>query len=381
VPERSGKSKRSAPRGRSAAAKGPKRADDRREAAAADDDAPQRPRSFWSGNIAFGLVSVPVSLFVANRSSGTALRMVGADGTPLARRYFCSAEDRPVDNDEIVRGFEIADDHFVVVEDDELAALAPEKSQEIDLRRFVPREQIDPMYFERAYFLVPDRGASKAYRLLARIMEDTGRAGIATFVMRGKEYLVAIIAERGLLRAETMRFHDELRTPADVGLPEIEKAPAAEVERLERAIADLAADELDRESLRDQHGLRLRALAERKLAAGEDVVAAEQSGGTADAADEDGGADVVDLMQVLKRSLADEDDQARTGNTQSRRGSPTSDRKAPQRAARAGNRQQPDQDLEELPKSALYDAARELDIAGRSSMSRNELIRAIRARR
>ena len=87
----------------------------------------------------------------------------------------------------------------------------PEKSREIDLRRFVPLEQIDPMYFDRAYFLVPDKEAPKAYRLLAQSLENMGRAGIATFVMRGKEYLVAIIAEGGVLRAETLRFEDELR--------------------------------------------------------------------------------------------------------------------------------------------------------------------------
>lgn len=114
-----------------------------------------------------------------------------------------------------MRGYEVEKDRFILVDDEELVALAPEKSQEIDLKRFVELSEIDPVYFERAYFLAPDRDAVKAYRLLARTMEEAGRAGIATFVMRGKEYLVAIIAEQGFLRAETLRFHDELRIPGD----------------------------------------------------------------------------------------------------------------------------------------------------------------------
>jgi DNA end-binding protein Ku len=171
----------------------------------------QQPRSFWSGTIAFGLVSIPVSLFVANRRGGIPLRMVDADGTPLSRRYFCSKDEEPLDRNAIVRGYEVEPGHFITVTDEELAALAPEKSREIDLKRFVPLRQIDPIYFERAYFLAPERGATKAYRLLARAMEDAGRAGIATFVMRDKEYLVAIIGEGGLLRAELLRFRDDPR--------------------------------------------------------------------------------------------------------------------------------------------------------------------------
>jgi DNA end-binding protein Ku len=332
-----------------------------------DDEAPERPRSFWSGSIVFGLVNVPVSLFVASRSTGASLRMVTVDGTQLNRRYFCSREDRPVESDEIVRGFEVEKDQFVVIDDEELAALAPEKSQEIDLRRFVPLSQIDPMYFERAYFLAPDKGASKAYRLLARIMEDSERAGIATFVMRGKEYLVAIIAERGVLRAETLRFHDELRSPDDVGLPAPGQAPAQRVAAMTRAIETVAAETLDRDAVRDAHSRRLRELAERKLAAGEDVVAAPDDAPSAG----DEGAEVVDLMQVLKQSLVEEE------------GSPPGEparRKAPAKAPRRPTRVER-ADLEERPKAELYERARELGITGRSAMSKADLIDAICARR
>jgi DNA end-binding protein Ku len=328
-----------------------------------DDEVPERPRSFWSGSIVFGLVNVPVSLFVASRSAGASLRMVTREGTPLSRRYLCSREARLVEKDEIVRGYEVEKDQFVIIDDDELAALAPEKSQEIDLRRFVPLTQIDPMYFERAYFLAPDKGASKAYRLLARIMEDSGRAGIATFVMRGKEYLVAIIAERGVLRAETLRFHDELRSPEDVGLPARSQAPAKRVQEMTRAILGAAADQLDRDAVRDMRSRSLRELAARKLAAGEDVVAAPDDPPPADAE----GAQVVDLMQLLKQSLGDEE-----GSPEgSPKGSPRRPR-APRRAERAS--------LAGRPKAELYERARELGISGRSTMSKEELVDAIRAR-
>src|SRR5207248_7073669 len=124
-----------------------------------------------------------------------------------------------------------------VVTDEELERLAPEKSRDIDLRRFVEAEAIPPMYFERSYFLVPAGGSAKAYRLLAATMEETHRAGIATFVMRGKEYLVAILSENGILRAETLRFSDEIRSPEDVGLPEAPKNAIDKARDFERDIA------------------------------------------------------------------------------------------------------------------------------------------------
>ena len=145
-----------------------------------------RARSFWSGTITFGLVSVPVELYPASRLQRVSLRMVGPDGTPLARRYFCSKDRKALDWDDIVRGYEIEKDEYVVVTDDELERLAPEKTRDIDLRLFVDVSEIDPMYFERAYYLTPGGNSTKAYRLLAATMEATGRAGIATFVMRGK---------------------------------------------------------------------------------------------------------------------------------------------------------------------------------------------------
>src|SRR3977135_365293 len=163
--------------------------------------------------------------------------MRGPEHEPLARRYYSEKTGRDLDTDDMVRGFEIDKDKYVVVTDEELERLAPEQSRDIDVRRFVDLESIPPIYFDRSYFLAPAEGSEQAYRLLVQTMEKSNLAGIATFVMRGKEYLVAIFAENGILRAETMRFADELRSPADVGLPEKPKVPAATIRRFEKLIS------------------------------------------------------------------------------------------------------------------------------------------------
>ncbi len=176
--------------------------------------------------------------------------MLGPDDQPLVRRYFCSADGRALTRDDIVRGYENDDGSFTIVADEELDALAPRKSRDIDLRRFVAREEIPRQLLERPYVLAPAGESTKAYHLLAATMEKAGRAGIATFVMRGKEYLAAIFAEGGTLRAVTMRFADELRTPHDVGLPSVARPSADRRQEMERAVAELTADELDVDAAR-----------------------------------------------------------------------------------------------------------------------------------
>jgi DNA end-binding protein Ku len=282
--------------------------DDRTEDVPAADDA-RTTRGIWSGNLSFGLVSLPVSLVTAQRSARVPFRMLAPDGTPLKRRYFSGANgaakgDDALEADDIVRGYEVEKGKYVIVEDAELDALAPKLSQEIDLKRFVPLDDIDPMYFERGYYLLPGNGAVKAYRLLAHVMEERGRAGIATFVMRGKEYLVAIVARGGILRAETLRFADELRDPADIGIDGA-KADAEDVRAFEKQIAKLEADALREEDLEDRQLKRLTALIERKRRAREDVVELPEA-----ESQEEPNADVIDLMQYLKRSLAGEEDRA-----------------------------------------------------------------------
>lgn len=252
-------------------------------------------RPFWSGTITFGLVSIPVSLFPANRESRVALRLLSQKGTPLVRRYASAGSGRELSAGQMMRGYEIDKGRYVVVTDEELDRLAPEKSRDIDLRRFVDAKTIPPMYFERSYFLMPAGGSAKAYRLLAATMEQTERAGIATFVMRGKEYLVAILSGNGILRAETLRFSDELRSPEDVGLPAAPAKASSKVRDFEKAIARLSADDIPPEEMRDEASERLLQLARKKQSQHQDVI--ETSGPK-----KRGG--VIDIMAVLKRSLS-----------------------------------------------------------------------------
>ena len=316
----------------------------------------EQPHAFWSGIIAFGLVSLPVSLFPAHSSNAFALHMVDAQGALLKRQFFCGKDNKPLERDDLVRGYEIEPDHYVVVEDEELEAVEPKKSREIDLKRFVPLSAINPIYYERAYFLVPDGDTTKAYRLLAKSMEDEQRAGIATFVMHGKEYLVAIIAEGGILRAETLRFHDELRTPEGVGLPQRQAADKKTLERISAAIRKSAQKKFDSKLLSDQQTRQLKQRIEEKLKTGTDVVKAPE-----EAAPSEAESNVIDLMQVLKERL------------QGRRPQPSQT----ERTAQVTPLKRKHAILTNLSKQDLYDRAQQLAIPGRSKMSREQLLKAI----
>lgn len=260
-------------------------------------DADQRSaRPFWSGTLTFGLVSVPVDLYPGNRTNRAPLRMLGPNGEPLARRYYSEKTGRDLEQDDMVRGYEIDKDKYVVVTDEELERLAPEQSRDIDLRRFVDLQSIPPLYFDRSYFLTPSEGSEKAYKLLSETMKTSDLAGIATFVMRGKEYLVAIFPENGILRAETMRFADEIRTPKEVGLPEKKKLPAATVRKFETLIKKNSGKHLSLKELKDEKTAELLKLVEKKRKQHKDIVEVEVP------EREEG--KVIDLMEVLKKSLA-----------------------------------------------------------------------------
>ena len=338
------------------------------------------PRAFWSGTITFGLVSVPVDLYPAVRTRRLPLRMLGPEGQPLQRRYFCSADGQPLTYDELVRGYEWDDGSYTVVSDEELDALEPRKSRDIDLRRFVPRSEIPPELLERPYVLAPAGDSTKAYHLLAQTMEQTGRAGIATFIMRGKEYLAAIFAEGGLLRAVTMRFVDELRTPADVGLPAVPNVAASERKAAEAALARLQSDDIDTDALRDDYTAALRELAERKRAEGKEVIVVEE----APPEDEEDTAEVIDIMSVLKERMGAARGPARaSGVAQTERAGHAPPKKerssakaAPARRSKAGPARA--SSLERKSKKELYAQAQELGLPNRSQMSKEELVEAIR---
>ena len=276
-----------------------------------------RVRGFWSGTVTFGLVSIPVSLMPATRSGGAHFRMLASDGTPLARHWVCSKEEEPLADDDIVRGYEVREGRFVVVTDEELEAIEPKKSRDIELREFVSCQEIDPLYFERAYYLVPTGASTKAYALLARIMEQTARAGIATFVMREREYLVALLAANGIIIAETLRFADEIRTPEDVGLPATKKAEPRRVSALQHAAGQLHAKALDEKLLVDEFAAAVDTAARKKMEKGRDVVEAKGA-----PAEEE---TTVDLMTALRKALGSREagrrvSQARRGGSGRRMG-------------------------------------------------------------
>jgi DNA end-binding protein Ku len=236
-----------------------------------------------------------VNLFPAGRSNRASLRMLGPDGQPLARKYFAEKTGKDLDVDEVVRGYEITKEKYVIVTDEELERLAPEKTRDIDLKQFVPVDSIPPIYFERGYFLTPAAGSQKAYKLLAETMEKSGLAGIATFVMRGKEYLVAIFSDKGILRAETMRFADELRSPADVGLPKKKEPSKATVHKFEKLIASKSKKQFSPTKLADKQTDSLLKLVKKKQANRANVVKVEEEAET--------DRKVVDLVKILKQSL------------------------------------------------------------------------------
>ena len=238
---------------------------------------------------------MPVNLFPAARSARASLRMLGPEGQPLARKYFAQKSGKDLDADEVVRGYEVSKDKYVIVTDEELERLAPEKTRDIDLKQFVPAESIPPIYFERGYFLTPAAGSQKAYKLLAETMEKSDLAGIATFVMRGKEYLIAIFSEQGILRAETMRFADELRTPSDIGLPKKKEPSKATVKKFERFIASKAKKQFAPAKLADKQTDSLLKLVKKKQAKRANIVEVE--------AESNADHKVIDLVQVLKKSL------------------------------------------------------------------------------
>jgi DNA end-binding protein Ku len=264
--------------------------------------APTAPvRSFWSGTISFGLVSIPVDLYAAARARKTSMKLVDTEGHALGRRYYCPKHDKLLKDDEIVRGYETESGKMVVITDEEYASAAPEKSRDIELRSFVPLASIPPAFFERPYFLAPDERAGKAYALLAQTMAKTRKAGIGSFVMRSHEYLVAIIADQGMLRAEVLRQADELRGPEAAGLPKPVKPKPALAKDFVKAIESLSEKSIAMSEMEDLEAEALRKFAQRKAKSGKGVV------DLSDLEDDDeaaaAGAEVVDLMQVLRRSL------------------------------------------------------------------------------
>jgi len=255
-------------------------------------------RAIWSGSISFGLLNVPVKLYSAVARRGISLREIReSDNARIRHRRVAEGTDEEVPYEKIVKAYEITKDRYIPISKAELEALAPQKSRAIEVQDFVDLEQIDPIYFDSPYYLGPAQGAERAYSLLAKAMQDSGKVAIARFVFRNKEHLAALRPGDGVLTLTTMRFADEVVPPEELEdvLPgEKPKIPKREVEMAEQLIESLTR-EFDPSAYRDEYREQLLAMIERK-ASGEEIVATPS--------EEPKATKAPDLMAALEESIA-----------------------------------------------------------------------------
>ncbi|HSN13046.1 MAG TPA: Ku protein [Anaeromyxobacteraceae bacterium] len=253
------------------------------------------PRPVASGTISFGLVSIPVKLYPATQpSAGVSFRLLHAkDGSRLEQQYVCAQDGVKVARDEMVKGYEFQKDRYVTFTAEELKALDEVASQTIEIAEFVPASRVDPVYFDKPYFVGPDKGGAKAYRLLAEALSRSGKAALGRYAARGKQYLVLIRPAEGRLVMQQLLYPYEVRSFAEVPVDEAElKEP--EVQLALQLVEQTSTDEFHPERYED--GVRTRVLAaiERKIA-GQEIALSPP---------EKPHAQVIDLMEALKASLA-----------------------------------------------------------------------------
>lgn len=262
-------------------------------------------RSIWTGSITFGLVNVPVKVYSATEDHDTALHQVhDADGGRIRYQRRCSRCGRIVDYAHIDKAYDDGE-NTVVLTEEELRRLPAEKSREIDVVEFVPSEQLDPMLFEKSYFLEPDGASPKAYVLLRRALEASDRTAIVRFALRQKTRLGALRVRGDVLLLQALLWSDEVREADFPALAESTKISRQELE-LSAALVESFASDFTPQDYRDDYQDQLRELIEAKLAAGETVEAAEaaEAGEAGEATgEESAGGEVLDLMEALRRSV------------------------------------------------------------------------------
>ncbi len=289
------------------------------------------PRSIWSGAISFGLVNVPVKLYSAvSRKSVRFHQLHDADHVRIQQKRVCPADGEEVPYDNIVKGYEISPDRYVVIEPEELEALDPKKTRSIEIQEFVDLDEIDPIYFDHPYYLAPGTGAQKAYRLLLSAMKETNKVAIARVVIRQKENLVAIRATGNVMAMATMVFHDEVINPETIDeLPEDDdeaQVSDREVEMAEQLINSLTAD-FEPEKYHDEYRERVLELIEAK-ASGEEI--------TIQPPEEP--AKVPDLMAALEQSLAAAKGDGRGASTKRKRSTASSGNGTKKKSSSSGSR-------------------------------------------
>lgn len=302
-------------------------------------------RPVWQGSISFGLVNVGVGLYTATEQRSVSFHQFERGTNKRVRnKRVAEGTDREVEYEDIAKGYEVDSEHVLVTQE-ELESVAPETSRTIAIEDFVELTEIDPVYYARTYYLAPrDEENEHPYALLREAMKQAGLAGIATLVMRNKEYLAALRAAGDVIVLNTMFFADEVRDPRDTvdRLPGQRKLPSRELDTAGKLIRELATS-WEPERYHDTHRERVLQLVEQKAGGEEPDIAAV----------EEPAENVVDLVAALEESI----ERAR-GGAQRRR-------------------QRADGDLAELSKKQLYDRAGKLGVAGRSKMSKGELAEAV----
>lgn len=307
------------------------------------------PRALWTGSISFGLVNVPIRLYSAVSEHKLHFHFVHEkDESPIGYQKVCKLEERPVPEKEIVKAFEYRKGEYVFMEDEDFKAARSEGYKTIEITDFVPYAQIDPIYFAHTYYAGPQDGAEKVYSLLVRAMEDSELAAIAKFVMRDRQYLGALRVREGTIALEQLHFADEVRRPEEVR-PKRVRVEKRELEMAQQLVDNFSGD-WEPEKYKDTYRDALCKVIEAKRKGEETHMAAEP--------EED---EPTDLMAALRASL--ESHQRRRGATRTTRSS---------NGPRAGG-------LDKLSKSELEERARKAEIEGRSKMSKQELIEALRS--
>ncbi|WP_236245954.1 Ku protein [Streptomyces sp. CC210A] len=326
-------------------------------------------RAIWSGVLTFGLVTLPVQLFTATEDHTVHFRQVQR-GTSDRIRYKRVNErtGEEVGYDDIVKGYDLGGGDYVLVDPDELDEIAPGRSQVVEITGFVDLDQVEPVYFDRTYYLAPGgEEYAKIYDVLRRALDQENKTGVATFVMRGKQHLVALRAQEEVLVLHTLHWADEVRDPHEElpALPEGGEATSRELDSARRLI-DALSVHWNPEDYHDTYEERVRELVDAK-AEGREVVSGEAPPEPSN---------VISLMDLLQRSV----EQSRAGREQ-----PSTGRGHPERRPAGGKGERSKRRgaagargrLEQLSKDELYEQATRRDIAGRSKMNKDQLIEAL----
>jgi DNA end-binding protein Ku len=300
------------------------------------------PRAIWSGAISFGLVNVPVRMYSAIDEHDLHFHYLHVkDDSRIGYEKICKKEGKPVADDEIVKAFEYEKGEYVYMTDEDFDAAEAEGFKTIDIRDFVPYDEIDPIYFEKTYFLGPAEGAEKVYSLLVQAMEDAGLAAIAKYVMRDKQHLGHLRVRDGVITLEKMYFADEIRPVDEI------KPKAAKVERQE---LEMAAQLIENFSGRFEPGKYKDSYRDALC----EIINAKRKGKDVHREAPEKPGKTPDLMEALRASLAAVEGRRDGGG-----------------GGRGG--------LDELSKDELYERAKRADIPGRADMSKDELIEALKA--